>query len=139
MTNPIVLTIPDDISDRARQIAETTEQPVEQVLLDHLKTLANPLPALPPDEQAELDALKQLSDDALWTIARDQLPDDVQTRAHELMDRNSHGTITEKEYSELQSLVERADRLMLRKAEAASILRMRGVSFTQQDFKPKHG
>jgi hypothetical protein len=138
MTNPIVLTIPDDISDRARQIAETTEQPVEQVLLDHLKTLSAPLPALPPDVQAELDALKQLSADALWTIARDQLPDDVQARAHELMDRNSRGTITDEEYSELQALVERADRLMVRKAEAASLLRMRGFSFTQKDFNLKH-
>jgi hypothetical protein len=139
MTNPIVLTIPDEISNRARQIAETTEQPVEQVLLDHLKTLSAPLPTLPPDEQAELDALKQLSDDALWTIARDQLPDNVQTRAHDLMDRNSHGAITDEEYAELQTLVERADRLMVRKAEAASILRMRGFAFTQQDFKPQHG
>lgn len=70
MTDQIVLTIPEDISDRARQIAETTEQPVEQVLIEHLKTLSVPLPALPPEEQAELDALHHLSDDALWTIAR---------------------------------------------------------------------
>ncbi len=125
MTNPIVLTIPDDISDRAREIAETTAQPVEQVLLDHLKTLAPPLPTLPPDLQAELDALKLLSDDTLWTIARDQMPDDAQARAHDLMTRNTHGAITDAEYEELQALVERADRLMVRKAEAAVLLKER--------------
>jgi len=62
------LDLPADILSRARQIAETTEQTVEQVLLNYHKTLATPLPTLPPQEQAELDALQHLSDDALWTI-----------------------------------------------------------------------
>jgi len=125
MVNPIVLTVPEDISARAREIAETTAQPVEQVLLDHLKTLS--APTLAPHEQAELDALRLLSDDALWTIAREQMSDDVQARAHELMDKNTHGTLTEAEQTELEKLVERADGLMLRKAEAAALLRERYI------------
>ena len=137
MTDRIVLTVPDDISARARQIAESTAQPVEQVLIEHLKGLLPPLPVLPPDEQAELDALGHLSDDALWTIARAQMPDDVQSRAHELMSRNDRGQITDAESAELGDLVKRADRLMLRKAEAASILRERGYAFTQKDFRPQ--
>lgn len=138
MTDQIVLTVPDEISDRARQIAAETAQPVEQILLDHLRTLSNPLPGLPPVEQAELDALKNLSDDTLWTIARDQMPDNVQARAQELMNRNDSGQISQEELSELEQLVQRADRLMLRKAEAASILRGRGHEFTQVDFTQAH-
>ena len=57
MADLIILKVPEDISMRARQIAATVAQPVEQLLLDHLKTLAAPLPVLPPDTQAELDAL----------------------------------------------------------------------------------
>jgi len=91
MSDQIILTIPTEISDRARRIAETTAQPVEQVLIEHLKTLPSPLPALPPEQQAELDLL-----------------------------------------------VERADRLMLRKAEAAAILTERGHAFSQSDFNPLH-
>ena len=135
MTNQIVLTVPEDISDRARRIAESTAQPVEQVLLDHLKTLTPALPSLPPDEQAELDALRHLSDDALWTIAREQLPDAIQSRAERLMGRNSRGEIMDDEHQELVGLAQRADRLMLRKAEAAAILRKRGYDFTQSDFQ----
>jgi hypothetical protein len=107
-------------------------------LIDHLKTLSNPLSALPPEERAELDALHQLSDDALWTFARDQMPPDVETRAHELMNKNTGGLITDDEQIELEKLVERADRLMLRKAEAAAILSARGYPFTQQDFTSQH-
>lgn len=85
MTDQIVLTIPEDISARARQIAGTTEQPVEQVLLDYLQQFTIPLPVLPAREQAELDALQYLSNDALWTMAREQMPDTVQARAEALM------------------------------------------------------
>jgi hypothetical protein len=139
MTDLIILQVPEDISARVRQIAAAMAQPVEQVLLDHLKTLAAPLPVLPPDTQAELDALHRLSDDALWTIASAQMPEDVQARAHALMDKNSRGAITDDEHAELEQLVERGDRLMLRKAEAATILRQRGHTFTSKDFQAKHG
>jgi hypothetical protein len=82
MADLIILRVPEDIAARARQIAETVAQPVEQLLFDHLKTLAAPLPVLQPDTQAELDALQHLSDDALWTIAREQVPEDMQARTH---------------------------------------------------------
>lgn len=131
-----MLAVPEAVYDRAREIAEATSRPVDQVLLDQLKRLSVPLPILPPDEQAELDALRQLSDDTLWTIAREQMPQDIQNRMQILMDRNSLGTITPKEYQELEQYVERGQRLMLRKAEASGILMKRGYKFTQDDFKP---
>ena len=63
------------------------------------------------------------------------MPEQAQTRAQVLMDRNSSGQISDQDYVELEQLVQRADRLMLRKAEAASILRKRGHTFAQADFK----
>ena len=82
---------------------------------------------------------EHLSDDALWTIAREQLPEDVQARAHTLMDKNSRGVMTDEEHGELEKQVARGDRLMLWKAEAAAMLRKRGHTFTQKDFLPKYG
>lgn len=131
-----MLTIPEDVYQHARQIADETAQPVDRLMVDYLRTLSAPLPLLPPDEAAELDALKHLSDDALWTIAREQMSQDVQARMQVLMDRNNQGTITEAEYAELEEYVERGNRLMVRKAEAAGILMERGQSFTQKDFSP---
>jgi hypothetical protein len=137
MTDQIVLNVPQDITERARRIAETKAQPVEQILIEHLQTLTTPLPMLPVEEQAELDALHHLSDDALWTIAREQMPDEAQARAHVLMDKQIAVPLDAAEQAELDDLVERGDRLMLRKAEAASILRQRGYAFHQSDFKPQ--
>ncbi|MFN8372792.1 MAG: hypothetical protein U0694_07940 [Anaerolineae bacterium] len=130
------LTVPEDVYERARQIAQDTAQSIDQVMLDHLKTPI-PLPTLPPHEQAELDALQHLSDDALWTIAREQMPESSQTLMQTLMDKNNLGTISDSEYAELEEWVARGNRLMLRKAEAAAILMERGHAFTQQDFKPQ--
>ena len=131
------LTVPEDVYQRAREIATETAKSIDDVMLDHLKTLSAPLPTLPHDEQAELDALKHLSDDALWTIAREQLPADVQARMQGWMDKNNFGTISDDEYRELEGFVERGNRLMLRKAEASGILMERGYKFTQKDFKLK--
>ncbi|MCA9903206.1 MAG: hypothetical protein KC547_05060 [Anaerolineae bacterium] len=129
-----MLTVPEDIYARARRIAEETAQPVDQVMLEYLRTLSIPLPNLPPEEEAELEALKNLSDDALWTIAREQMADVLQARMQGLMDKNSAGTITPAEYAELEALVERGQRLMVRKSEAAALLTQRGYTVTPKDM-----
>jgi hypothetical protein len=65
-----------------------------------------------------------------WTIAREQMPDNLQIRMQDLMDNNSVGTITSEEYTELEGLVERGQRLMVRKSEAAALLTRRGYKIT---------
>ena len=50
------------------------------------------------------------------------------------MDKNTLGTITSDEYTELESLVERGQQLMIRKAEAAVLLIQRGYAVTPNDM-----
>ncbi|MBC7811254.1 MAG: hypothetical protein H7175_08910 [Burkholderiales bacterium] len=120
------LTIPEEVFTRAKQIAEETSQPVEQVLIDYLRTLSPLVPPLPPDEDAELRALEYLSDDALWTLSQERMAGDLSYRMEVLMDKNSLGTITPQEYNELEKLVERGQKLMVRKSEAMALLGERG-------------
>jgi hypothetical protein len=127
--NSYVLTAPEDIYARARRVAEKTAQPVDQVMIDYLRTLSTPLPALPPEEEAELEALKNLSDDALWTIAREQMPEHLQSQMQSLMDKNTTGSLSAEEHADLESLVERGQRLMLRKSEASAILTNREAPY----------
>lgn len=121
------LIVPDEMVDAARLIAEATSQPIEQVLLHRLKT-ALPIPLLPPEEEAELDALPHLSDEALWLIAKEQFSDEIKTRMDELMDWNTQGTLTGELRQELETFVERGERMMVRKAEAAFLLTKRGYA-----------
>jgi len=104
-----------------------TAQSIEAVLLQQLQdAFTEPLPALAPDEQRELEALTFLSDDALWTIAREHMPEDRQARLQALMDANSQGTLDDAERSALEALVVQGQRLSVRKAQAAALLTERG-------------
>lgn len=128
------LTLPDEIYQQVRQIAEEKSQPIDEVILNHLRTLSHQLPTLPPDEEAELAALRLLSDDALWAIAKEQLANNLQEKMQVLMDKNSDGSITQVEYSELDQLVERGQQLIVRKSEAAAILTERGYTVSSKNL-----
>jgi hypothetical protein len=55
------------------------------------------------------------------------------------MDKNSRSVMTDEEHVELEKVVARGDRLMLRKAQADAMLRKRGHTFRQKDFLPQPG
>ena len=88
-----ILTVPDDVVRRARRLAEQSSLPVDKVMIEHLRTLPPALPLLPAEEEAELDALSHLSDDTLWTIAREQMEPDVQEQLQALMDKNTQAKL----------------------------------------------
>lgn len=124
---PITLSVPEDLYLRAAALASGTDQSLEQFFLASLQHILDDAPALlSPAEASEMAALTHLSDDALWTIAREVTPSDVTRQMQTLMDRNTQGIITTAEYATLEALVERGQRLTLRKAEALRLLGQRG-------------
>ncbi|MDX1993071.1 MAG: hypothetical protein SF029_11805 [bacterium] len=131
------ISIPETLYEKAQRVAQQTSQHVDEVIRAKLEgALDEPLFDLPDDEKEELKAMAYLSDDTLWTIAREQMQKTVQERMVALMTRNTHGTITDDEYAELSELVERGNRLTLRKAQAMKYLTERGHRITLDDLKP---
>jgi hypothetical protein len=129
---PVTLPVPAAIYDRASHMAEVTSQSVEAVLLQQLKdAFADPLPELPPHEQRELNALTLLSDEALWTIAREQKK---QVRMQTLLDANVERVLDNRQQSELEALIEQGQQLSLRKAKAAALLTERGYTVTLDEL-----
>ena len=136
---PVTLPVPADVYDRASHIAAVTSQSIEAVLLQQLQNaFADSLPELPPDEQRELEALTQLSDEALWTIAREQMTEERQTRMQTLMNTNAQGRLDKVQRSELEALVEQGQRLSVRKAKAAALLTERGYTITLDALSSAH-
>lgn len=131
------VTIPESLYNKARRIADAASEAVDDVIRVHLETaLDNPRLTLPAEELAELEALRFLSDDALWTMAREQMALSKQNQMQPLMDKNTQGNITPEEKILLTSLVEQGQRLMLRKSEAMKILIERGHTITLDDLAP---
>jgi hypothetical protein len=136
MSNHIIY-IPDSLYEKAQRVAEQSSQNVDELIIARLEgALAEPSIKIPPDERAELLAMKYLSDDTLWTIAREQMQTSLQERTSLLINRNQAGTITELESSELSELVERGDKLMLRKSQAMRYLAERGQIINLDKLKP---
>jgi hypothetical protein len=132
-----LISIPEELYQEAERIAQETARSVDEVIVSRLKRSLRPSCLdLPDDEQEELKALAYLSDDALWTIARAQMPQKSQSIMQDLMRKNSLGTISNSEKIELTQLVEDGQRLTLRKAEAMRLLIQRGHVITLDDLAP---
>ena len=131
------VSIPDSLYQKAQQVAQQKSLSVDDVIRTRLEgAFDQPLFDLPDDEKEELKAMAYLSDDTLWTIAREQMQPGLEKRISALLTRNQRGTITTAEYQELEDLVERGDKLTLRKSQAMKYLTERGYSISLDDLKP---
>jgi len=126
-TQNIMLPLPEHLYLRFEQVAEANRQSVTDVLL-HAVEIGSP-PSwedVPAEFQVDLAALDRLDDKALWQIARSQQPEADMERYEVLLHKNANDTLTAEERDELNRLRHEADRFMLRKAQAAALLRWRG-------------
>lgn len=130
------ISIPDSLYEKAQRVAQQTSQSVDDVIRVRLEgALDEPLFDLPVDEKAELKAMAYMSDDALFSMMREQMQPAKQERISALMQQNSQGTISDDERKELAALVEDGERLTLRKATAMNLLMERGYDIHLDDMK----
>jgi hypothetical protein len=123
----VTLNLPEAIYRRLLRTAETIQKPLEDVLLQTIEgNLPPSVEDMPAELQGEFIAMQSLTEDELWTIARAVIEPAEQRRLEQLLRKNSHGTISQREREELERLGVEADRLTLRKAYAYALLRWRG-------------
>jgi hypothetical protein len=106
MSEPLVLTIPEDIAEDARNTAKTLGRDAAEMLIEHLAAREFRKPAIFPNEVEEQALMQQLSDGAVWAIAREHMGKKVAQRMRSLMRKNSLGKISPQEHQELETLVE---------------------------------
>ena len=126
----LTLKVSDDVYARAQAIADETEQPIERVLENYLTTLPASM-GLSAEVQEELAALPHLSDDALWTIEKSKVAPTMTAQIHGLLDLENRSHDSQ---AELDELLDRADRLTLRKVEAMVLLKNRGYTVGAEEF-----
>ncbi|HSN75328.1 MAG TPA: hypothetical protein VL334_09635 [Anaerolineae bacterium] len=130
----VTLQLPESLYVRLQHAAQAMRQPLNDVLVRAVEVGSPPVwDDVPAAFQADLAALDRLDDDSLWRIARStQLAQDWE-RYQDLLDRNANGAISMDERAELARLRTEADRFMLCKAHAASLLRWRGHQIPPSD------
>jgi len=95
-------------------------------LVKALKASMPSLEGLDPELTAELEGLEGLNDESLRGIMRSRISDVQLAELEDLLDKNQAGTLRAEGRKRLSALQREADRLMLRKARAAVVLKFRG-------------
>ena len=123
----LTINLPDSVFQQLRTIAELTEQPLNELVL---QSIASNLPpnvnSAPVEMQSDLLQRQTLSVEALRKIASAQISPEQQDDHVSLLDKNATGTLTDSEQTRLRELRTLTDQLMLKKAHACAILRWRG-------------
>ena len=126
MAQTVTLELPQTIYLPARRMAEVTNRSLEDLLVCALKASLPPLDGLPSELVEDLVGLESLDDESLRQVMVSKVPTAQQDELDRLLRRNQAGTLTEQERQKLDRLQREADRVMLRKARAAVLLRFRG-------------
>jgi len=127
MTETITLQIPEALYQRLEIAAGATQRSLEDIILQALQIGSPPTWKDVPEEfQTDLASLDRLDDNALWQIARSQKTQLEMERYEFLLAKQQNTALTDSERLELDNLRKDSDLFMLRKSQAAAILKWRG-------------
>ena len=131
-TQTITLKLPESLYRSARQIAEVTKRPIEEIVQESLTHTLPPLDDVEPDEAEILARMSSLDDTALWKEANKTLATTQQIELQTLLDSQSTGELTEPETIRLQVLMDEYGRLLVHKSHAWLLLARRGYKVPVQ-------
>lgn len=123
----VSVTLPEPLYRRVCETAKASTRSVQDVLAESIALSLPPLEAdLPADVRADLGPLALASARELHEIARKPLAEHRQARLEVLAEQQKKQPLSDIQNSELDDLVEQAQHIMLRRAEARRLLVLRG-------------
>jgi hypothetical protein len=124
----ITVTIPEMLFLQLEAAARSSAQSLDAVVAHSLERTIPPHLAalLPAGLRAELDAMEQLSDEALRAIALSMAPAERGAQMDDLIALKQSGAITSEQQAQLSGLSAESEALMVRKAHAFALLKSRG-------------
>lgn len=122
----IMLDLPDPILEQLESTSRTQQRPVGDLIRELVIQNLQPLPRLPDDVEAELAVFPNLSNEVLWLLARSTLTTEEQNTLTSLNSAAKMRALAPAETERLETLLDLYDRLLVRRAQAATILQQRG-------------
>lgn len=130
MTTAITLELPPAAYEQLRRTASRQNRPVAEVVREIVLREIPDLPPLPADVEAELATFSHLSNDVLWLIARSNLTRQQQEALATLNDQAQRRPLIANEQSQQTELITAYDRTLIRRAQAALVLKQRGYDLS---------
>ena len=129
----VSIEIPNNLFEQLKRRAELMHRPVEDLVI---QTLAAGSPAageLPADLAAELEAMANFSDDALWSATKPSISRAERSRLEHLNQLAGERQLSSAEAEEQSQLLAAWLRSLARRAHAFSILQLRGHPLPDSD------
>lgn len=125
-SHSVVLELPEELFRRIERAAKGLNQPMSQALVQIVEKGLPSLDKVPQQYRAELEAMETWTDEDLWRVLREAMPSDLQQELSDLLRKNERGSLDPAEEARLDFLHGQANRLMLRKSYALTLLKWRG-------------
>jgi hypothetical protein len=123
MGTQILITLPDEVYQRAQQVAQRTNQDIAIMLAD---TIQRAIPTTKIDYFGT-EPISTLSDLRVLALTELQMDPTQDQKLSELLDRQQAGTLIEGQLIELKHLMEIYQKGLIRKASALSEAVQRGI------------
>ncbi len=128
----ITLTMPEPVLGRVKRSADALRRPLEEFIVETLNAALPRIDDIPPQMSDELAAMRELSDEKLWAMARSMMPAKQQARLRALSAAQRERALAPDELQKLDALLQTYGRTTLRKAQAYALLHERGL-YTHTD------
>ncbi|MBN3873535.1 hypothetical protein [Nostoc sp. JL33] len=123
MSTQIIITLPDEIYQRAERFARLANRDIASILVDTIQLSIPPVSG----DITDLEPVFALSDEQVLVLTELQMESAQDARLSELLERQQSGILTEGDRSELQTLMQVYQEGLLRKATALSEAVKRGL------------
>jgi hypothetical protein len=126
----VTVELPGTTWEHLQKTARQQRISVSDVVRDLVLRQTSDMPALPPDAEEELAAFANLSDGVLWLLARTTLSSEEQNELALLNEEAQRRPLTQAEVDRQERLIDSYDRVLVRRAQAASLLKSRGYDLS---------
>lgn len=126
----ITVDLPSPIAEQLEEAAHRQRRSVRDLVRDLILEHWNMAPSLPEDQEEELAAFRNLSDDVLWLIARTTLSEGEQAELAELNELAHERALTSTEVARQETLLSLYEKTMVRRGQAALVLQSRAFDLS---------
>ncbi len=110
-TQSIIVELPENLYRSVKQLAQTTNRPLADILRDSLTHTLPPLDDVPTEEAEALARLSLLNDPDLWRVAQSNLSPKKRTKLESLLTDQSMGKLNNEQQKQLTKLQNEYGRL----------------------------
>lgn len=130
MERTLSIKMPEDVFQKLQYVANNSQRTIDDVIVKSVNATYAAPANLPAPLADELAGMSQAKDETLWNALHPAMTETQQQRLQELNERSDERELTQSELAERETLLNAYHRSVLRRAQAMTILSLRGYDIS---------